>query len=171
MATGYHPRIRPQRSLRGEPRHDLLVGQAPDPQPYASALETVIKNLRIWHVFNVGVYHYPAARMTFDGLVVRGKDPAASACCGRGWHGQDYAASNIVIRNADIQGMTTGIHTSRVGMGPRDGRELVPAKRFERAYLDARECQWWQLGSCTADEFSAISRSLCGPGTISERLS
>ncbi len=69
-----------------------------DPQRlYASAQETVIKNLRIWHVFNAGVYHYPAARITFDGLVVRGKDPAASACCGRGWHGEDYAATNIVF--------------------------------------------------------------------------
>ena len=31
-----------------------------DPAPYPSAEKTVIKNLHIWHVFNVGVYHYPA---------------------------------------------------------------------------------------------------------------
>jgi hypothetical protein len=83
-----------------------------DPTPYASAQETVIKNLHIWHVFNVGVYHYPAARMTFDGLVIRGKDPAASACCGRGWFAADYSAKDIMIRNADIQGMQRGIITS-----------------------------------------------------------
>jgi hypothetical protein len=65
------------------------------------------------------VYHYPAARITFDGLVIRGKDPADSACCGRGWFAADYAATDIVFLNADIQGMGTGIHTSRVGMGPQ----------------------------------------------------
>ena len=61
-----------------------------DPAPYPSAQETVIKNLHIWQVFNVGVYHYPAARMTFDGLVIRG---------------------------ADIQGMQRGIITSEFQYG------------------------------------------------------
>ncbi len=88
-----------------------------DPAPYPSAQETVIKNLHIWHVFNAGIYHYPAARMTFDGLVIRGKDPAASACCGRGWFAADYAAKDIVIRNADIQGMQRGIITSEFQYG------------------------------------------------------
>ena len=53
----------------------------------------MIKNLHIWHVFNACVYHYPSAHVTFDGLVVRGRYPATSACCGRGWHGEDYAAT------------------------------------------------------------------------------
>jgi hypothetical protein len=88
-----------------------------DPTPYATAQETIIKNLHIWHVFNVGVYHYPAARMTFDGLVIRGKDPAASACCGRAWFASDYAAKDIVIRNADIQGMQKGIITPEFQYG------------------------------------------------------
>jgi hypothetical protein len=90
-----------------------------DPTPFASAEETIIKDLHIWHVYNAGVYHYPAAHITFDGLVIRGKDPSASACCGRGWHGEDYAATNIVFRNADIQGMNIGAKISRVGMGPQ----------------------------------------------------
>ena len=88
-----------------------------DPQPNASAQETVIKNLHIWHVFNAGVYHYPAARMTFDGLVIRGKDPSASACCGRGWFAADYAAKDILIRSADIQGMQRDIITSEFQYG------------------------------------------------------
>lgn len=88
-----------------------------DPQPYTGIVESIVRNLRIWHVYNVGIYHYPAAKMTFDGLVIRGKDPASSACCGRGFHGEDYAATQVVLRNANIQGMTTGISLSSLGMG------------------------------------------------------
>ena len=32
-----------------------------DPQPYANAQESLIKNLKIWHVYNKAVYHYPSS--------------------------------------------------------------------------------------------------------------
>ena len=88
-----------------------------DPQPYANARESVISNTRIWHVYNKAVYHYPAAKITFDNLVIRGKDPANSACCGHGFLAGDYSGTNITFRNIDIQGMGTGIQFSTVAMG------------------------------------------------------
>jgi hypothetical protein len=80
-----------------------------DLYPVAAAPESVIKDLRVWHVFNKGIFHYPANRVTIDGLVIRGKDPASAACCGQGILIGDYMARYFVLRNADIQGMTVGI--------------------------------------------------------------
>ena len=88
-----------------------------DPWPVANPQESLIKDLKIWHVYNKAVYHYPAARMTFDGLVIRGKDAATSACCSGGFHGEDYGASDIRIINSDIQGMLTGVKPSTAGTG------------------------------------------------------
>jgi hypothetical protein len=85
------------------------VDIAPQPNP----AETVIRNLKIWHVFNMGVDHYPGTRITFDGLTIRGRAPDGSqACCGMGWLAGDYPAGQVVIRNSDIQGMTVGISMS-----------------------------------------------------------
>jgi hypothetical protein len=85
-----------------------------DPTPMANAEETVIRNLKIWHVFNVGVYHYPSKKVTFEGLTIRGSGEGfnSAACCGSGWFGNDYPGGQIVIRNSDIQGMWTGISLS-----------------------------------------------------------
>jgi len=88
-----------------------------DPAPVANPRESVFEDLRIWHVFNVGVYHYPAARVRFERLLILGRDPASSACCGRGFHGEDYAATDVRIANSEIQGMITGVRPSAAGTG------------------------------------------------------
>ena len=94
-----------------------------DPVPVANPKPSVFKNLRIWHVYNVGIYHYPAARVLFDGLHIFGEsgyrvnDPAALACCGRGFHGEDYAATDVRIVNAEIHNMWTGVLPSGAGTG------------------------------------------------------
>jgi hypothetical protein len=88
-----------------------------DPVAAPNPLESVIRNFKVWHVYNTGIYHYPAARITIDGLTIIGKDPASSACCGRGFHGEDYAANNIRIINSDIQGMNIGVRFSTAGTG------------------------------------------------------
>jgi hypothetical protein len=105
-----------------------------DRVPYAAAQETESKNLHIWHVLNVDIYCSPAARVTFNGLVIRGKDTLASACCGRGWHGEDYAATNGVIRNSDIQGMITAVNISRGGWGLRRSRMPTYITRYPCRY-------------------------------------
>ena len=112
-----HPRVHRQRGLWGCPRHDVLVGELSGPStlqhrrgnghpkpPHLACLQRRRLSLPF------GPHH-------LRGLVIRGKDPAASACCGRGWFAADYAAKDIVIRNADIQGMQRGIITSEFQYG------------------------------------------------------
>jgi hypothetical protein len=88
-----------------------------DPTAVPNPKESVFEDVRIWHVFNVGVYHYPAARVRFERLLILGHDPASSACCSRGWHGEDYAANDIRIVNSEIQGMAYGVIPSGAGTG------------------------------------------------------
>ena len=88
-----------------------------DPSAPADPKESVFRDLRIWHVYNAAVYHYPAARVRFDGLTILGQDPSMSGCCGRGVHGEDYSARDIRIVNSDIEGMIIGIKWSAAGTG------------------------------------------------------
>ena len=89
-----------------------------DPQPYANAAETVIKDLKLWHIYNKTVYGYPGNRVTFDGLTIRGNFDSLSRCCGNGVYFADYSSKGIVIRNSDIQGMQEGITAPESGFGP-----------------------------------------------------
>ena len=100
-----------------------------DPQPYADARESVIKNFRTWHVYNKAVYLYPGAKVTFDGLVIRGQHSSASRCCGNGVYFADYSSKGIIIRNSDIQGVLTGITAPEAGFGPE------PNLTIENSYL------------------------------------
>ncbi len=78
----------------------------------------MVKNLKIWHVYNKGVYVYPGQKVTFDGLKIRGNYTALSRSCGDGVFFADYMAKDIVIRNSDIQGMQQGIIAPMSGFGP-----------------------------------------------------
>src|SRR2546428_3403920 len=89
-----------------------------DPQPYATAQESVVKNLKIWNVHNKGVLGYPAQKVTFDGLKIRGNFSDLSQCCGFGVFFVDYSSKGIIIRNADIQGVEKGIVAPESGFGP-----------------------------------------------------
>ena len=90
-----------------------------DPQPYANAQESVIKDLKFWNVYNKAVYMYPSQKITFDGLKIRGRFHLGGArCCGNGVYFADYSSKGIVIRNSDIQGMEEGITAPEAGFGP-----------------------------------------------------
>ncbi len=72
---------------------------------------SVVKDFRSWHIAGVCFYGYPMADVTFDGFVIRGDRTVMS-----NWHESvigiwfgDYETENAVIRNADIQGVRTGI--------------------------------------------------------------
>ncbi len=86
-----------------------------DPQFYPTTFTSTILNLNLWHVFNVGIYHYPSANITIDGLRVIGKDPVNATCCGKAYWGTDYSAKDLVIRNSNVQGMLKGIEWTTFG--------------------------------------------------------
>src|SRR5262249_9155102 len=79
--------------------------------PYADAKTSVIKNFLAWNYSNRGIYLYPTNNVTIDGLVIRGD--AGQLFNGNnivlGVTADDYMERNLVIQNADIQGMGTGI--------------------------------------------------------------
>ena len=89
-----------------------------DPNPYSTGQLSVIKNLKLWHIYNKAVYHYPAQLVTFDGLIIRGAYDANSRCCGTAVNFEDYSSKEIVFRNVDIQGMNVGIKAASSGFGP-----------------------------------------------------
>ncbi len=71
--------------------------------------QSTIRDLRIWHAWEEGVFAYPIQNVVFDGLVIRGHSDALSPQeGGAGWTSGDYWAGNVTLRRADIQGMYTG---------------------------------------------------------------
>jgi hypothetical protein len=99
----------------------------------------VITNFRAWNIARYGLMGAPTDRMVIDGLVVRGdttilsdehEEPAGA------WIG-NYASKQIVVRNADIEGLRTGILSpffSRnvgIGGGATQGSLLVENSRFK----------------------------------------
>lgn len=100
-----------------------------DPKPYANAQESIIKDLKLWNIYNKVVYMYPAHKVTFDGLVIRGNYSADSRCCGDGVYFADYSSRAITIRNSDIQGMENGIIAVEAGFGPE------PQLTIDNTYL------------------------------------
>jgi hypothetical protein len=89
-----------------------------NPNPLITPATSTFKNLKIWNVYNIGVYHYPAASILWDGLTIRGSYGTGPACCGTGWFGSDYGFHGLTIRNADIQGMRVGITPPMFALSP-----------------------------------------------------
>jgi hypothetical protein len=104
------------------------------PQPPTARAPSVIKNLRVWHVYNRGIFQYQSAAVTIDGFVVRGLNPTGSACCSMGYEGGDYIADGVTLRNADIQGMMIGIQPTTL-VGARIGEFRVETS-FLRNYMN-----------------------------------
>jgi uncharacterized protein DUF4082/Big-like domain-containing protein/G8 domain-containing protein len=100
-----------------------------DPQPGAGGQESIIRNLKLWNIYNKTVYMYPSQKVTFDGLKIRGNFTSASRCCGNGVYFADYSSKGIIIRNSDIQGMEEGITAPEAGFGPE------PNLTVENSYL------------------------------------
>jgi G8 domain len=91
------------------------LGMLGNNTPVANPRPSVVKDFRVWHAWNWGVMHYPAAQLTFDGLIVRGKINTNWGTVG--WAGLDYAARNVMIKSSDIQGMMYGIVPSTANAG------------------------------------------------------
>jgi G8 domain len=92
--------------------------------PIAGARETLIENFFSWNHWLYGFWQYQTHNMVVDGLKTRGTVDAKNVGA-LGYFGSDYTASNLVIRNADIQGQKTGISAS-----VRGGPQLFENCRF-----------------------------------------
>jgi hypothetical protein len=104
------------------------------PQPPADRAPTLIKDLRVWHVHNKGIFQYESSAVTIDGFVVRGLNPIGGGCCGIGYEGGDYIADGVTIRRADIQGMMIGIQPTSL-TGPRGAAFRVESSTL-RNYMN-----------------------------------
>jgi len=98
-----------------------------------------ITKFTAWNIGRYAVMGTPTDRMVIDGLLVRGdtsvladaqEDPTGV------WIG-NYASKQIAVRNADIEGVRTGIaspfFSGNIGVDPnaRDGSILVEKSRFK----------------------------------------
>jgi hypothetical protein len=73
--------------------------------------ESVVRDFHIWHVSRYGYYGYGQNRITYEGWVQRGDRNILANHYESNlglWFG-DYITRNLVIHNADIQGMRIGI--------------------------------------------------------------
>ena len=70
-----------------------------------------ITDLRVWHVSRHGVTATPTDALTLDRVTIRGDRSILASHVENpaGIWLSDYAAKTIVVRNADVQGMRTGI--------------------------------------------------------------
>jgi hypothetical protein len=117
-----------------------------DPQPVSGAQPSIIRNLKLWHIYNKVIYHYPAQLIIFDGLKIRGKFNANARCCGDGVYFPDYSAKGIIIRNSDIQGMGTGIDAPVSGFGP--GPNLLVENTYLRNVENMNVGTNWSVNGC-----------------------
>ena len=86
----------------------------------------VISNVTVWHAARNAVVGMPAARLVIDGLVARGEpailsDPQENPA--GVWLG-NYIGREIVVRNADVEGLRTGVSSPFVS-GPLGGGRTV----------------------------------------------
>jgi G8 domain len=86
----------------------------------------VISNVTVWHAARNGLVGMPASRLVIDGLVARG-EPAILADAQENpsgvWLG-NYIGREIVVRNADVEGLRTGVSSPFVS-GPLGGGRTV----------------------------------------------
>jgi hypothetical protein len=80
---------------------------------YTDAQVSVVKNLVAWNIGTRAFYGYPTNRLTIDGMVVRGDASYLSNGFNytQGINFDDYMTRNLIIQNADIQDMYTGIES------------------------------------------------------------
>lgn len=106
--------------------------------PKASG-QSVIKDLKIWHVYHHMYYGYETDNVLFDGLVIRGDWSVQDYS--RGMYFGDYPTSRNVVRNADIQGMKVGIEFSDVTMG-----EFRVENSYLRNHYNTAISTMWSVG-------------------------
>ncbi|WP_169978984.1 PKD domain-containing protein [Tautonia rosea] len=100
---------------------------------------SVVKDFQAWHVLNA-FYNYPVNNLVLDGMIVRGDwEQLKNVNIGStGVSMTDYLGHNIVIRNADIQGVAAGIGVvTKVG-DTRDTEQATISYTIEDSHLQNR---------------------------------
>jgi len=92
------------------------IGTFGDGAPKGNA--GTVKNFTVWHHFGWGYFGYETNNLVIDGFTARGDTSILSNPYEgvRGMWFADYMTRGLVVKNADIQGMATGIMTP-VNMG------------------------------------------------------
>lgn len=79
--------------------------------------DSIIKDLKVWNVFNKGLFGYNGSRIVIDGMVMRGSNPTNGACCNTAIFLPDYPEPNFTLKRANIQGMRFGIVPTTITQG------------------------------------------------------
>jgi PKD repeat protein len=102
--------------------------------------QSVIKDFRVWNVTENVFYFYPVNNILIDGLIARNDWSRLRGSIDGGtaiWF-SDYYASDVIIRNTDIQGFAVGIQIpDKVGDVTATG-QLVHTTTIENSYLRNR---------------------------------
>jgi hypothetical protein len=96
-----------------------------------------VKNFRVWNASTNGLTATPTDELTVDGITVRGDKSLLSDAEERPagvWIGH-YISKTVTIRNADIQGLRTGVsspfaHSERPEPGRGDGSVAIENSYF-----------------------------------------
>eukprot|EP01090_Pellita_catalonica_P003475 TRINITY_DN13146_c0_g1_i1.p1 TRINITY_DN13146_c0_g1~~TRINITY_DN13146_c0_g1_i1.p1 ORF type:complete len:488 (-),score=84.08 TRINITY_DN13146_c0_g1_i1:40-1347(-) len=79
--------------------------------PRSAVGESEIKDFTIWHHYGMGFYGYPANRITFQNVKIRGDRGVLANRYENpvGIHNGDYMVSNLRVLDSDIQSMRLGV--------------------------------------------------------------
>lgn len=93
--------------------------------------ESFITNFAAWHTHEAAFFGFPTNKVTFDGFTVRGhRSGLGPNSIATGFAFGDYKNRDVTVRNADIQGMNTGINLSQ----GTEGTFLVETSRLQNYY-------------------------------------
>ncbi|MDO8508470.1 MAG: LamG-like jellyroll fold domain-containing protein, partial [Nanoarchaeota archaeon] len=100
---------------------------------------SVIKNLRVWHNWNLGIWFYANRNITVDGFVSRGGYNTFLESGMIGIELEDYADRDFILRNIDIQNQKIGIESitsqAHAWDGIKDAGEPPITTILENSYL------------------------------------
>jgi hypothetical protein len=107
-----------------------------DEIPYAGFAGATVKDFRVWNHRVTGLWGYHSYKLILDGFVARGdvgKLSGNGLVSAMGIYFNDYTSRALVIKNSDIQGLSTGIYVPyNVG---RDGASVVDTTLVQNTYL------------------------------------
>ncbi len=83
---------------------------------YTETPESVIKDFKVWNVWEKGYFNYTTYHLTFDGLQARGNFDLARRGIGATMiYAGDYPLRDFTLKNADVQGFFAGYQVGSHG--------------------------------------------------------